>query len=109
MDTNTIAIHAAQRFQELRALMLREQWPFVTFERPCRDVAIQANHQEVAKCAGLLEVAHVADVQQVEYAIGEYHAAALPVGVQHERGRLVLCQMVSITLSWSTPSIVQMK
>src|SRR6185436_10392487 len=65
------AVDTGESLEHLRPLGLRRDWtlrPLVGANRP---VGVEADNQRVAEGPGLLQVAEVADVQQIEHAVGE--------------------------------------
>jgi len=70
-------VHRAQRREHLRALARRHHGAPRPFQPRHRRVAVDADEEHVAERAGGLEIADVADVQEVEAAVGEDEALAL--------------------------------
>ena len=64
-------VHAAQRRHELGAVGRRQDGPARALQRPHRRVVVDGDDQPVGLRRGALEIADVADVQQVEAAVGE--------------------------------------
>ncbi len=76
--------HAGQRRQHGRAVALADDRPAGTLEPSHAGVAVDADEQRVAQRRGFGQVLHVADVEQIEAAVGEHHAFAAPPAL---RGR----------------------
>ena len=64
-------VHAGERREDLGALPRRGERAPRPLEAPHRGVGVDADDERVAEFPRLLEVADVADVQQVEAAVGE--------------------------------------
>src|SRR5579883_93701 len=64
-------INAGEGGEDFGALLLRHQGATWAFQAARAFVAVQAKNQEIAQRAGILQVANMAEVQQVEAAIGE--------------------------------------
>ena len=79
-------VDAAQRRDELGPIGGGQHRPPLPFQRPHRVVVIDRDDQSVCLGGGGLQIADVADVQQVEASVGERHASAgRAVGAQPAR------------------------
>jgi hypothetical protein len=63
-------VDACQRGQHRRALFLWDQGPVRAFELADGVVAVEPNDEEVAEFFGALQIAHVAEMNQVETPVG---------------------------------------
>jgi hypothetical protein len=82
-------VDAAQGSHYLRTLVLRDYratWPFVAANRGIR---VDAHDQYITQSAGGFEIADVADVEQVEGAIGEDESETLSAPGVAESQKLV--------------------
>ena len=85
-------VDACQRAQHFGALSLGVDRPIVPFvQRPGRPVGVDGDDQRVAELARLLQIAHVARVQQIEDAVGEDDLLAAPAPPRHPGDRVVDC------------------
>ena len=64
-------IHATERGDHLRAVLLRVERPVGAFEFAHRTVAVQTNGQSVAQRTGLAQIAHMPGMKQIEATVGE--------------------------------------
>ena len=69
-------VDAAQRGDELRAMLGGQNRPALPLQRLHRGIVVDRDDEQVGLLRGGLEIAHVADVQQVEAAVGERDRAA---------------------------------
>ncbi len=67
-------VHAGERRQNLSPLGFRDDRPALGFDRPDRGIAVQADDQTVAQGPRGLQIARVADVQEVKAAVREDEA-----------------------------------
>src|SRR5947209_2121387 len=64
-------INAGKSRQYFGPFHLRHQWPSLSLESACTFVAVQAENKKITQAACFLQVTHMAQVKQVEAAIGE--------------------------------------
>ena len=60
--------------------------PVRTLDLPDRSIGVHTNDQRVAFAPGVLKVANVSRVQQIEHAVGEHDRLAIVAQVFHPRG-----------------------
>src|SRR5437762_2867164 len=73
---NHDVIDAREPGKKLRPLRRSENWPLRTLQLAYRLIAIETNDQNVAETLGCLQASQVADMQDVETAIGpDYYSA----------------------------------
>src|SRR6266487_448423 len=82
-------VDAGERGQNFGSFGLRNERPAGAFEGMRTGVIIEAEDQEIAERPSLLEVAHVAKVEQVETAIGEDATLARLLPALHLGGELL--------------------
>jgi len=70
------AVHACQRFEDLRALGLGGNGTSATLDLPDGTVRVQTDDQSIAQRPRLLKVSEMTDVQEVEYAVGEHDGSS---------------------------------
>jgi hypothetical protein len=71
-------VHALEAGDELGALLFRHERARRALERPGGGVVVHGDDQHVGLRGGSLEVAHVADVEDVEQAVRERDGSAGP-------------------------------
>ena len=81
-------IHARQRGEDGCPLLLRDERSPGAFEFAHGMIPIKANDEQIAELAGALEVAHMAEVEQVETTVGGDDALAAPARVSGPSRRL---------------------
>lgn len=69
-------IDATQSSEHFGAIILSVQRTPLAFEFAHRSVAIQTDDERVAERAGLLQISHVAGMEQIETAVGENETLA---------------------------------
>lgn len=80
-------VHAGQSGQYGGALAGRDERAVRAFELADRRVGVEANDEPVAEAPGALEVAHMAEVEQVEAAVrGDNPLTVTPGGVRPTPG-----------------------
>jgi len=82
-------VDAGERGDDGGTLSLRDQWTSRTFEFSDRTVAVQSDDEEITKPAGALQIAYMAEVKQVETAVGGDHALAAAAGQRGPAGGLI--------------------
>src|SRR6266699_27023 len=82
-------VDAGERGQGFGSFGLRDERPAGAFEGTRAGVIIETEDQEITERPRLLEVAHVAQVEQVEAAVGEDTALARPLPALHLGGKLL--------------------
>ena len=70
-------VHARKRSENLSAFGLRRHRAAGALDGAYRPIGVEPNNERVAEGSGLLEIAHVARVQEVEDAVCEDHAPSL--------------------------------
>ena len=76
-------VHIRERRQNLRAFFGRHHWPPFTFQRAHGSIGVQRNNQFAAKFPRGMQVANVANMQQVENTIGQRDAIASVPPIRH--------------------------
>jgi len=61
--------------KHVASLFLRNDRPFITFERPDGAVGVEADDQHIAEPPRVVQVGDMADVQKVKASVGEYDTA----------------------------------
>ena len=84
-------VDTLERLEHFRALGLRRDWPRRPLVRADRSVGVEADDQRVAQRAGVLQVSEVADVQEIEDAVGEHDLLAGGAQPCDKREGLVNC------------------
>ena len=77
-------VYRLQRGHELRPASLVQDRTARALELPHRVVPVDGDHEHIALLRGSLEIAHMADVQQIEASIRKHDSLALSAG----RGKL---------------------
>ena len=72
------AVHRRERSHDLSPLGGGHDRPARSLEAAHRVVPVDADKEGVAQRAGLVEVAHVADVEEIEASVGQDQPLALP-------------------------------
>jgi len=70
-------VHASEGGHEAGAFARGNEWAALTFQSPRRVVAVDSDKQRLAEGAGFLKIIEMADVQKIEYAVGEDEAFVL--------------------------------
>jgi len=65
-------IHGAQRGEDLGAVVFVVHRARGAFERAHGGVRVHGHHHRISQSAGLIEITHMARVQQIEAAVGEH-------------------------------------
>lgn len=81
-------IHASQRGDHGGALVFRHEWAVRAFELTNRLVSIQSDNEEVAQTARVLKIADMAEMKEIETAVGGDNLQASPAGVGGPAGGL---------------------
>src|SRR6266487_2301174 len=82
-------VDAGERGQDFGSFGLRDERPAGAFEGTRAGVIIETEDQEIAERPRLLEVAHVAQVEQVETAVGKDAALARLLPALHLGGKVL--------------------
>ena len=70
-------VHASEGGNEASAFGGGQEWAALTFQSPRRVVAVDSDEQRIAEGAGFLKIIEMADVQEIEHAVGENEAFVL--------------------------------
>src|SRR4029453_4060363 len=71
---------------QLGSVLGGEHWTTVTFQRSDRSIVVDGNDQEVRLLRRRLEVPHVANVKQIETAVGKRNAPSRRSRIQNTGG-----------------------
>ena len=82
-------VHPAHRGDQLRPLRGGHHRAARALQPPHRGVGVEPDHERVAERAGGLEIADVADVEEIEAAVGEHQPLARRAPAGREAARLV--------------------
>ncbi len=70
-------IDAGERGDDLRPFLFRLDWPVRAFDAADRPIRVQSDDEQIAVPLGILQVANVPRVQQIEAPVGESDCAAI--------------------------------
>jgi hypothetical protein len=76
LGKNDHGVHASERGEDGGTVLLQDEGSPGTFEFADGTIAIKPDDEQIAKLSGALEVTHVAEVEQVETAVGGDDALA---------------------------------
>ena len=92
LGKNRHRIDHAPSGEQFRPVGLRHERPVRPFKLAHRGIAVQPDPEKIAKSARLGQVAQMADMQQVEAAVGGHDDAAFPAQLLAKSGDFVKSQ-----------------
>ena len=87
-------VHRRETFQDAHAALQRIDRAPRALQAPRRIVVVDGHDEAVAEFPRLVQIAHMAGVQNVEAAVGEHDALAVPAGAGNGGGELVARQRI---------------
>jgi hypothetical protein len=85
------AVHAGKRLEDFNSLGLGRNRPPWAFDGANRSIGVDADNQRITQAAGALQVADVAWVKKIEYAVGEHDLLCIGTQSLDEGNRFSLC------------------